>query len=241
VAAEARPGYPTIVALVSGDLVPALVERIDDKGVWIRSPIIAEAGGTAVPIADPLLKAIEFDPEAATQGIPRDRFERLLTVPRSQQSDPPTHLLRLRGGDYLRGKLVSLDQTHVTFEVVGQKKRLPRDGIVRLIWLHPDDLGPDDKERHREAPRPTDGLKENGGLVVQGIGSGGQRATIEAERVEGSTIIGRSLALGPARIDTRQVDRILVGRAIEDGNEDLPFAKWRLRLAPLPRALRDKK
>lgn len=235
---EGTKGYPAIVALVSGDLVPAVVERIDEKGVWIRSPVTAHADHEAVAVANNLVKAIELDPTAAPSKIQRDRFERLLTVPRSQKDDPPTHLLRLRSGDYLRGKLVSLDATQVTFEVVGQKKQFPRDIVVRLIWLHPAKLG-DDKVKD---PNRDDGVAQpqgRAGLLVQSLAVGGQRATIEAERVEGSVIIGRSPAFGPARIDTQQIDKLLIGRAMTDTKEDLPFAKWRLRVAPLPRALRE--
>jgi hypothetical protein len=236
-ATDGKAGYPAIVALVSGDLVPAAVERIDDKGVWIRSPVTAESGREAVSVADSLVKAIELDPKASTKGIPRDRFERLLTVPRSQQSDPPTHLLRLRSGDYLRGKLVALDEKTVTFEVVGQKKQLPRDGVVRLIWLHPDGLASgEEKPQEKDAPAAT----TPGTALVQGLASGGQRTTIEADRVEKSFIIGRSPAFGPTRIDTNRVDRVLLGGAIAESKDDLPFSKWKLKLAPQPRALREK-
>jgi hypothetical protein len=236
---EGSSGYPAIVALGSGDLVPAAVERIDAKGIWLRSPVAAESEREAVAVADALVKAIELDPKAATKGIPRDRFERLLTVPRSQQSDPPTHLLRLRSGDYLRGKLLALDDKTVTFEVVGQKKQLPRDSVVRLIWLHPDTILSDDEtSKKKVAPVTPD---TPGSLLVQGLASGGQRTTIEAERVEGSFVIGRSPAFGPARIDTKRVDRLLLGRAIAESKEDLPFSKWKLKLAPQPRALRNSK
>jgi hypothetical protein len=237
-AVEGKAGYPAIVALVSGDLVPAAVERIDGKGVWLRSPVTAESGREAVAVGDSLVKAIELDPKASTKGIPRDRFERLLTVPRSQQSDPPTHLLRLRSGDYLRGKLIALDDKTVTFEVVGQKKQLPRDGVVRLIWLHPDDLDADDEKTKKNAAAKG---SMPGSLLVQGLASEGQRTTIEAERVETSFIIGRSPALGTTRIDTNRVDRLLFGGAIAESKEELPFAKWKLKLAPQPRALRDSK
>jgi hypothetical protein len=51
--------------------------------------------------------------------------------------------------------------------------------------------------------------------------------------------VGTSLALGPSRIDTRRIDRLVIGKAIDTGAENLPFSMWRLKLAPPPRALRD--
>ncbi len=232
-------GYPAIVALRSGDRIPVVVEKIDEKGVWLRSPVTVAGGREAVVVPGDLIKAIELDPTASTQGIPRDRFERLLTVPRSQSSDPPTHLIRLRTGDYLRGKLVGLNDLVVTFDVLSQRKKLPRQAVVRLIWLHPENLedaGQDKPTKIPESGKPADG----GTLLVQGLGGAGERTTLQVERVEGSVIIGESPAIGPARIDTTRIDRLLIGAAIT-ATDDLPFAKWQLRLAPLPRALREKK
>ncbi len=238
-APRGEQGYPAIMALRSGDLIPVAVERINATGAWVRSPVTGEAGRESVVVAGDLVKAIELDPTASTQGIPRDIFERLLTVPRSQQSDPPTHLLRLRTGDYLRGKLIALDESVVTFEVVGKEKKLPRQAVVRLIWLHPENLVEDvdgDEKTAKVVPE-----KREGGLLVQGLGAGGERTTLEVERVEGPAIVGQSPAFGPSRIDTTRIDRLLIGGAIEADDDDRPFAKWQLKLAPLPRALRDKK
>jgi hypothetical protein len=57
--------------------------------------------------------------------------------------------------------------------------------------------------------------------------------------MEGPAIIGTSPAFGPSRIDTTRIDKLLIGGAVGAGDERLPFDQWRLRLAPLPRALRD--
>jgi TolB-like protein len=87
-----------------------------------------------------LRRAIELDPTAGTSKISPDRFQRLTTLPRSQRDAPPTHLLRLRTQDYLRGRLESLDDDEVVFSVLDQKKRLPRAAVSRIIWLHPEEI-----------------------------------------------------------------------------------------------------
>jgi hypothetical protein len=226
--------YPSVVILVSGDMAPAIVERVDAAGVRLRSPVTDSSDRETVTIANPLIKALDLDPAASSKGIPKVQFERLLTLPRSQQADPPTHLLRLRGGDYLRGRLVSLDENEVVFDVLGQKKRLPRPSVVRLIWLHPESLEPvgDGEAAVEAAGEPT-------GLVVQGVAKGGQRTTLVAERMLDAAIIGRSEAFGPSRIDTKQIDRLLLGGAIAGEQEKVTWLQWKLRPAPLPRALRD--
>ena len=241
-------GFPSLLVLRSGDVVPVAVEKIDAKAVTLRSPVTAGAGGDIVTVANGLVRAIELDPTAGTSKISPDRFQRLTTLPRSQRDSPPTHLLRLRTQDYLRGRLESLDDDAVVFRVLDQKKRLPREAVSRIIWLHPEEIdfaaggaarpedepeaGADGAEKPPADPEPA------AGLLVQGVSPRG-RATLVAERMEGPAIIGTSPAFGPSRIDTTRIDKLLIGGAVGAGDERLPFAQWRLRLAPLPRALRD--
>ena len=73
---------------------------------------------------------------------------------------------------------------------------------------------------------------------MQGVSPRG-RTTLVADRLEGTAIVGDNPAFGPSRIDVTAVDKLLLGRAVGAGDEQLPFDKWRLRLAPLPRALRE--
>lgn len=238
--------FPSLLVLRSGDVVPVAVEKIDAKGVTVRSPVTASAGEEVASVANGLVRAIELDPSAGSSKISPDRFQRLTTLPRSQRDDPPTHLLRLRSQDYLRGRLESLDDDEVVFSVLDQKKRLPRSAVSRIIWLHREEIDfaaggaarpepqpePDEEAKPPAAPEPV------AGLLVQGVSPRG-RATLVAERMDGTAIIGTSPAFGPSRIDTTRIDKLLIGRAVGAGDEQLPFAQWRLRLAPLPRALRD--
>lgn len=130
--------------------------------------------------------------------------------------------------------------------MLGQKKRLPRAAVSRIIWLHPEEIdfaaggaAPPERELEAEPKLPAD-PDAAVGLLVQGVSPRG-RATLVAERMEGAAIIGTSPAFGPSRIDTTGIDKLLIGRAVGTGDAQLPFAQWRLRLAPLPRALRDEK
>jgi len=227
--------FPSIAVLRSGDAVPARVERIDRTGILLRSPLTASAGEEPVTVSHGLIKALDLDPSAGSREIGRSLFERLVTLPRGQQARPPTHLVRLRSGDYLRGRLESLDDRQVKFEVHGQLKQLPRDAVARLIWLHPEESGQSGRDQPGEDDQQP---AEPAGLNVQGVSATGERVTLRAERVEGGAIVGRSEALGEGRIDTTRVDRLLLGEALGDRGENLPFGQWRLRPAILPRALR---
>ena len=83
-------------------------------------------------------------------------------------------------------------------------------------------------------------IKEQPGssAVVQGVAAG-RRVTLLAEGVADEAIRGTSPALGPGRIEIKAMDRLLMGRAIEDEADELPYRQWKLRTAPEPRALRE--
>ena len=244
-------GFPALLILRSGDVAAAVIESIDQEGVRLRSPVTASGGRTAVTVAHRLMQALEFDPAAASRPLDRAQWERLLTLPRAQRNNPPTHLLRLRSGDYVRGHLESLTADTLEFRVVGQRKQLPREAVVRMIWLHPEDLnleGTPPAEGEVEETAQGAGAAEvvapadpggMAGLIVQGVAAGGERTTLVADRVEGESVVGMSPAFGPSRIDTKRIDRLLVGKAVAAADEELPYSRWQLRLAPQPRALQE--
>jgi hypothetical protein len=219
--------YPSLVILRSGDVVPCEVVAADAKGLRLRTPL-AE-GGEPVAVSSALVQAVELDPSAPSRTIEKARLERLLTLPRSQRVAPPTHMIRLRDGDYLRGRLESLDADTLVVDVRGEVKKLPRASVARVIWLEAEPAAGD----AGRSPAAVDR-----GVVVQGVAAG-RRVTAVAEGVDDSTIRGVSPAVGPVRIDLKKVDRLLVGRAIEDEADELPYRQWRLKPAPEPRALRE--
>lgn len=221
--------FPSLAFLRTGDVLPCAVEAIDEDGIRIRTPLGTASRREAVRVPVGLVQAVELKPSAASRGIDKTRLDRLLTLPRMQRANPPTHLLRLADGDYLRGRVVSLDATTVTFAMADVVKEIRRDVVVRVIWLHPEEV--------EDAATPPPAVAD-GGLLVQGVGLDGRRVTVVAEGVEGATIRGRSPAIGAAEIDTERVDRLLFGNAIEAEADSLPYRQWKLKPAPVPRALR---
>ena len=219
--------YPALVVLQSGDSVPCRIESIADGAILLESPL---SGGGAVRVPDSLVKAVELMPAAASRAIDRLHRQRLLTLPRMQRDRPPTHLIRLVDGDYLRGRLVKVDAATVTLEVLDVVKQFPRRQVVRVIWLHPDVPRPDGDEAPPPEPEPE-------GIVVQGVGPDGRRMTLVADRVEGDVLRGRSRALGDATIDLARMDRVLLGAAVGRDAPERPYFQWTLKPAPEPRAL----
>lgn len=221
--------FPSLAFLRTGDVLPCAVEAIDEEGIRIRTPLGAASRREAVRVPAALVQAVELTPSAASRGIDKTRLDRLLTLPRMQRANPPTHLLRLADGDYLRGRVVSLDATTATFTMADVVKEIRRDVVVRVIWLHPEEV--------EDAATPPPAVAD-GGLLVQGVALDGRRVTVVAEGVEGGMILGRSPAIGAAEIDTARVDRLLFGNAIEAEADSLPYRQWKLKPAPVPRALR---
>ena len=226
--------YPSVVIMRSGDVVPCEVLGIDNKSLRLRTPV--SDSGTSEPVVVParLIQAVEIDPSTPARPLEKALLDRLLTLPRSQRMAPPTHMIRLRDGDYLRGRLESLDGQTLVVEVRGEMKKLPRSAVARVIWLHPEQ---DDGEK---ADADVDVVNPSG-LLVQGVVERlvQQRMTLIADSVEESTIHGTSPALGPGKIDLTTVDRLLIGRAIEKESAELPYRKWRMKPAAEPRSLRD--
>ena len=233
---EDAASYPSLAILRSGDVVPCAVVGIDSKGIRLRTPIADGSGAEPVAVGGGLLQAVELDPAVPSRGIEKPRLDRLLMLPRSQRGAPPTHMIRLRDGDYLRGRLESLDDQTLVIDVRGELKKLPRSTVARVIWLHPEDTGADPAAADKRAAEPVS--QARAGLLVQGVAAG-RRVTLLAEGVADEAIRGTSPALGPGRIEIKAMDRLLMGRAIEDEADELPYRQWKLRTAPEPRALRE--
>lgn len=221
--------YPAVIVLRNGDVAPCRIESIDADAITLRSPVMADTA-EAVRVPAALVKAVELNPAAASRRVGPILHTRLLTLPRMQRDRPPTHLLRLSDGDYLRGRLLRVDDETVTFEVLDVVKQMPRSRVARLIWLHP------------EVPPPADGAEapaepESEGVAVRGVTPDDKRLTLVADGAEGDLLRGRSRAFGAAVMDVRRFDRLLLGAEVDRDVFEPPYAAWKLLPATEPRAL----
>ena len=94
----------SVLHLRYGDTIPCTVTSVDEKGLTLETSV---TDTTFVPHDQ--IQALELMPEAASTTIAKQKKERLLTLPRMQRDNPPTQLIRSIDGDYLRGRLVSMD------------------------------------------------------------------------------------------------------------------------------------
>ena len=210
--------------LRSGDVIPSEITSIDESGVSFRTALSAS---TFVP--NDRVKAVELalspDPPIKLLRAKRDR---LLTLPRMQKDNPPTHLIRSRNGDYLRGRLIKLDGTKLQVEIRLEPKEIPRDRLALIVWLHPDELDP---ARKTPAASPT-----VAGTRVQAVCNDGIRLTFLADRLASGTLSGKSDVLGPCQVVLNDVGQLLIGGSIDKAAESLVYQQWKLQNATEPKA-----
>ncbi len=226
-----KPPGDCLLHLRSGDTIPCHVQSIDEQGVNFTSGV-TEA--SLVPHAS--IKALELRTDAQPVKIERTRFDRLLTLPRMQRENPPEHLIRSLGGDYLRGRLISLNDTELKVEMRLEARKISRGSVSRILWLHPDEAAKATVAKTVARPEEASAPKLPPGIRVQAVPHTGHRLTFMAREFAGTKLSGQSDILGACQADIGQIDHLLIGAAIEDAAATLAFHQWKLRAAaePLP-------
>jgi hypothetical protein len=223
---NAQNGFGSLLILRTGETLPCRVATIDEQGVHVQLP-----ESEPVTVGADLVQAVELVP-AAGKNVSAEKFRSLTMLPRSQRQQPPTHVLRSLQGDYLRGRLVSMDEQTIRIAVEAHPRdtplAIPRGDGARLIWLHPENL-----DTPWEPPQPPAGR----GLPVEGVAGANDRLRMMATGIRGNVLLGTSPIVGPCRIDLERIDRLLIGGARDESPQPVPYSQWKLQAAPEPRNL----
>jgi thiol-disulfide isomerase/thioredoxin len=220
-----KPPGDCLLHLRTGDTLPCRVQFIDERGVNFTSTL-SKAGF----VAHDRIRALELRLDAIPVKIEQTRFDRLLTLPRMQRDNPPEQLIRSLQGDYLRGRLVAMNDKELEIEMRLEAKKIPRDQVTRILWLHPDESAKATVAKPAE-PAPPD---KPAGIRVQAVPANAHRLTFFAQELTGNTLSGRSELLGECQADISQLEQLLIGAEIEKAATSLAFNQWRLRAAPEP-------
>lgn len=255
---QALAGGPNAVApatagkltmhLRSGDTIPCEVTKITEEGVNFKTSM-----SDATFVSHDKVKAVELSVVDGPPKLNKTKRERLLTLPRLQRDSPPTQLIRSKNGDFLRGRVIDMDEQDLRLEVRIETKKIPRDRISQIIWFHPDELidptgehsgantsvkSPDGTSNSAPADTaPQD--KSTGPTRVQALRSDGIRLTFLAEQFADKALAGKSDVLGNCRTEVEQIDQLLIGTAIEKSAADLAYHRWRLHHAVEPKIAQD--
>jgi thiol-disulfide isomerase/thioredoxin len=242
------------IHLRTGEVIPCNRLAVDEQGVRIESPVAASKR-----LAHSQVKAIELLPNAKPPQPAKVKRDRLLMVPRVNRDHPPTHVVRSRDADYLRGRLIELNEKELTIEVRMETKRLPRALVSHVIWISPDELagpvppagpagpsGPTSPAVPAGSPGAADGdaaaspaappiPRADSGLMVLALRKDGVRLAFEPTECRDGIIAGTNRNLGDVRVDVRHVDEFLIGGAIAEARAAMPYARWRWTAATLPK------
>lgn len=232
-APQATSGKRTM-HLRSGDTIPCEVSKITEEGIRFKTSL---SDATFVP--HDKVKAVELTTVDGPPKLNKTKRERLLTLPRLQRDSPPTQLIRSKSGDFLRGRVLDMDDQELRLEVRIETKKIPRDRIAQIIWFHPDELkeagtvaGDDSKQAAIAAESPT-------ATRVQALRSDGIRLTFFPDQFADKSLSGKSDVLGNCRAEVDQVDQFLIGAEIEKSAADLAYHRWRLHHAVQPKIAMD--
>ena len=212
------------IFLRDGDVIPSVVTKIDENGVWFRSSLSASTF-----VANEKVKAVELAPEPPNNVPPvrltRSKVDRLLMLPRMQKNDPPTHLIRAKSGDYVRGRVVGMDDQEARRSRFAPRTRTsPATGFRESSGCTPTSST---RARSRSLPGAAS--------RVQALRNDGVRLTFHAEKFTGNVLSGKSDVLGPCQVAVKQIDQLLIGDAIEKAAAQLPYQQWKLANAPDPK------
>jgi thiol-disulfide isomerase/thioredoxin len=227
-AGAAKPSAPTpprgrrSLHLRSGDTIPCEVRSINEKGLLFKTPL-----SDATFVAHDKIKSVELIPTLAAPALEEAKRERLLTLPRVQKGSPPTHLICSKDGDFLRGRLLEMDDKQVKVEVRLETREIPRDRVAQIIWLHADEL-----TAPKPAATPVSSARTN---RVQTMKEDGNRLTFVVEKADHKTISGRSEVLGACRAELGDIDQLLFGTFIEESASKLAYHLWKLHHATEPK------
>ncbi|MBM3999139.1 MAG: TlpA family protein disulfide reductase [Planctomycetes bacterium] len=253
------PATRLAIHLRSGDCIPCSeIALIDAERVRFRSELVE---ATQVPVGD--LQAVILGPshrpshgdasdplDGRPDGNPFDdsfgaspeaesaKLARLLTVPRLQRRNPPTHLIVSQAGDYLRGRLIGMDVRGVSIELRLETTLIPRDRIAGIYWLRPDaDGGTYAGDSQDASVSSPSAHSKTAGPRVHAVRADGTRMTFDSARVHADVLHGASPRLGACRIELPLIDELVVGAAIEEAAARLPVQQWKLTSAPDPSTL----
>jgi len=240
------------VFLVSGDCFPATIESSTVEQLYFNSPLFETKS-----IGAHMVRGIRLVDYTGAEKIDRSIRNHLLTLPRLQRKNPPTHLVVSRDGDLLRGKLNFLDRDQLEIDVRGERRTILVKNIAELVWLEPvptepskaEATGKSETEATGEAEsKATDGEPTNAATVsiaanpsdvYQIILEQGSRISIVPEAIEGDTLKGTHPSLGPCTLKWGQVSRIVLGDSIRIDASRGRYGKWKLQNAQDPKYVSD--
>jgi len=225
--------------LKSGDCFAADVQSIQDGQLFFNSSLFS-----ANKIDSRMVRGVRKLAYTGTDTMEKMSRKRLLTLPRSQRNNPPTHLVVSRDGDAIRGQLQSMEIDDLTLLVRGEDRNIQMKTVAEIIWLlDAPEIIPPGKSTTEDSASPEKNEVANGphsdDLNCQALDSSGTRISIIPERVDGVVLYGQHPQLGPCQVDLSKISKLVLGDAIAADIKQNRFEKWKLENALDPKFVND--
>lgn len=213
----------------TGDAIDAVVESVDDKGMTFQSLQTSTKFA-----AHEEIHSICLNESRATNEVPKDKLQRLMTVPRSMKNDPPTHLLISVSGDYLRGRLLSINQQKIVFEVRLEVVEIARAEVAKVIWLHDRNWDEANGKQSGEEQGDASPLAD-GRFRVHTVGVDDRGLTFVPKVMVNGILSGESRLLGDCSVNLAEVTQLIFGQNIGEQIRAFNDDPWTLSLAQYPK------
>jgi len=225
--------------LKSGDCFAADIRSVKD-GEMIFSSALFSSNKIDVE----MVRGVRKLAYTGTDTMEKGSRKRLLTLPRSQRNNPPTHLIVSREGDAIRGQLLSMDVDEIILEVRGEERKLQMKNVAEIIWLQDaPKIVPTGQDSTTESAvvdlEMAMEKSESNDLKCQALDHSGTRISIVPDRVEKDILYGQHPQLGDCHVDLSSVSKIVLGEANADDAKRNRFGKWTLENAPDPKFVND--
>lgn len=210
----------------SGDSAPAKILLINETGVRFESERTSTTFAPDASIDQVVFRTLK------KETITPEQRKRLLTVPRAQQNDPPTHLLISTAGDFLRGRLLEANQQRASIDVRGEILEFPIEEIAEIVWLYNRDWKtPREKTETAVEPKSEPNLK----TTVYAVLGKNQGMAILPKSVVNGEILGKSELLGDSQIKISDLLALYWGPNTSEKARALRSQIYSLTLAQQPR------
>jgi thiol-disulfide isomerase/thioredoxin len=231
-----KPEDPSLF-LFSGDCFPAVIRRGDSQEFYFESSLFPKQS-----ISQSLVRGLRFVDYRGIDKLDRATRLRLLTLPRVQRSNPPTHLVVSRDGDLLRGKMILFDRDQLVMDVRGEERTVLVKNIAEWIALDPapELSNPSEPSENTEPDQANKEPSQEAQQVAQADVyqinlEQGARVSIQPVSVDTDSLKGIHPQLGECSLPWSSVVRISLGAAIAMDASQNRFGKWKLQHAPDPK------
>lgn len=239
--------------LTNGDCFPAIIKSLDEIQTVFHSTMFE---GTK--INNELIRGIRVLAHAGMEQMDSGAQKKLLTLPRMQRSNPPTHLIVARQGDAIRGRLKSINDDFAVLEVRGSDRSIMMKTIAEIIWLieapevipivtQDTEAPPSETEKSETEQNETEkseagisnAIESLDELQCQALFDTGARVSMVPSTISDNILSGVHPQLGACQIDLAAVNRLVLGDAIAAEATKSRFGKWKLENAPDPKFVND--